>query len=205
MSSESASLSQKSENLIPRDGCVQYWPEFLSRESADQLSHELHDAVPWENDVCILFGRRIITGRKVAWYADDRLAYRYSGSTKTGLPWTSALQTLRQKVQGSLGVSFNSCLLNLYENGSQGMGWHSDDERSLGKQPLIASVSLGAVRKFAFKHRVTRETVSIFLAHGSLLLMSGETQHHWVHSLPKTKTVSSERINLTFRTIHLVS
>ncbi len=202
MPSGSASLSKNSDNLLPRDGRVQYWPEFLSRESADQLSHELYHEVPWENDVCILFGRRMVTGRKVAWYADDRLAYRYSGSTKTGLPWTPVLQTLRTKVQSSLGASFNSCLLNLYENGSQGMGWHSDDERTLGKHPMIASVSIGAVRKFSFKHRVTRETFSLSLAHGSLLVMSAETQHHWVHSLPKTKTVNAERINLTFRTIY---
>ncbi len=148
-----------------------------------------------------MFGKRLVTKRKVAWYGDSPFSYTYSNIAKEALPWTPALLRLKQVAQHTTGESFNSCLLNLYHNGEEGMSWHSDDEPMMKKHAPIASISLGAARKFSFKHKATKETVSIWLEHGSLLLMKEEVQSHWLHSLPKTKKVMQPRINLTFRTI----
>jgi alkylated DNA repair dioxygenase AlkB len=127
--------------------------------------------------------------------------YTYSNSTKQALPWTNELSYLKQIVEKYAGIKFNSCLLNLYHNGNEGMGWHSDDEGSLGKNNTIASLSFGAERKFSFKHKRTKQIVSLVLEHGSLLVMKGTTQSNWLHSLPKSKNRTQPRINLTFRTI----
>ena len=130
---------------------------------------------------------------------DAGFTYSYSGTSKTASSWTPPLLRIRERVETCCGHEFNSCLLNLYHDGSEGMGWHSDDEKTLGRNPVIASVSFGAERPFRFKHRVTKEVVPLILESGSLLVMKGETQHHWVHALPKTKKITSPRINLTFR------
>jgi alkylated DNA repair dioxygenase AlkB len=127
--------------------------------------------------------------------------YTYSNTTKQALAWTKELSCLKQIAEELAGTKFNSCLLNLYHNGDEGMGWHSDDEESLGKNNTIASLSLGAERKFLFKHKQTKQTVSLVLEHGSLLIMKDSTQANWSHSLPKSKNVTQPRINLTFRTI----
>ena len=150
-----------------------------------------------------MFGKTIITKRKVAWYGDQPYEYTYSHVTKSALPWTPALQRIKNKVEEVSCDTYNSCLLNLYHDGSEGMSWHSDDEKELKPEGAIASVSLGAERKFVLKHKQSAEKVEVFLHHGSLLVMKGETQTHWVHRLPPTKKVNTPRINLTFRTIIL--
>ncbi len=148
-----------------------------------------------------MYGKRYITKRKTAWYGDAAFEYSYSNTTKTALPWTPELLEIKNSVEKLTGHSFNSCLLNFYHNGNEGMSWHSDDEPELGENPIIASLSFGAPRKFSFKHKITKETVSVLLEHGSLLVMKGATQAHWLHAIPKSTKVKTPRINLTFRTI----
>ena len=157
--------------------------------------------IAWKNDRAVLFGKTIITNRKVAWYADEPFSYTYSKIKKTALPWTKTLLNLKDITEKESGEEYNSCLLNLYHNGSEGVSWHSDGEKDLKKNGAIGSLSFGAQRKFSFKHKRTKENVSKILEHGSLLVMRGVTQTHWVHQLPTTKTTHVPRINLTFRKI----
>ena len=194
-------LIDPEQNLLPRDGQVHYYGPFLSAPRADSALDTLLGSIAWVNDESVIYGKRIVTKRKVAWYGDRAYDYSYSGATKTALPWTRELLTLKRLVEQTCTEHFNSCLLNLYHDGSEGMAWHSDGETALRKHGAIASVSLGAERKFSFKHRNTRETVSVVLQHGSLLVMKGATQSHWLHRLPPTTRVSEPRVNLTFRTI----
>jgi alkylated DNA repair dioxygenase AlkB len=188
-------------NLLPCDGEVHYFGMLITPEQADVYYSELMSNIAWENDQAIIFGKRIITKRKVAWYGDQPFQYTYSKITKEALPWTPALKELKEMTEKESGESYNSCLLNLYHTGEEGMAWHSDAEKDLKKNGAIASLSFGAERKFAFKHKKSAELVNVFLEHGSLLIMKGETQTHWLHRLPPTKKISSPRINLTFRTI----
>ncbi|MAE87846.1 MAG: alpha-ketoglutarate-dependent dioxygenase AlkB [Flammeovirgaceae bacterium] len=188
-------------NLLPYDGVVNYHGKIFDRQEADQLFERLLSDIAWERDVAIIFGKRIETKRKVAWYGDLPFEYTYSNNTKTAQPWTDELLFLKDKAEVVTNETYNSCLLNLYHDGSEGMAWHRDEEDDLKKDGAIASITLGAERKFAFKHRQTKETVSTFLEHGSLLVMKGTTQTHWLHRLPPTKKVHSPRVNLTFRTI----
>ena len=188
-------------NYLPYGGIVNYLGVVIPQSKADYFFGQLLETISWENDEAILFGRRIITNRKVAWYGNQPFKYRYSNSTKVALAWTPLLIDLKYYAEQQSGEQFNSCLLNLYHNGSEGMAWHSDGEADLRKDGTIASVSLGAERKFLFKHKSTKEKVEIWLPHGSLLLMKGETQTHWLHRLPPTKKVFKPRINLTFRNI----
>src|SRR6185437_9422544 len=141
------------------------------------------------------------TKRKVAWYGDKRFQYTYSKITKLALPWTNKLLQIKSFTEERTGETFNSCLLNLYHSGEEGMAWHSDGENDLKKNGAIASLSFGAERKFSFKHKQTKETVSLILEHGSLLMMKDATQQNWLHRLPPTKSIMKPRINLTFRTI----
>ncbi len=189
-------------NLLPCDGTVNYHGPIMDTDMAQRYFGALLSDVPWKNDEAILFGRHIVTARKVAWYGDAHYAYTYSGTTKQALPWNAALLDLKALVESITASAFNSCLLNLYHHGDEGMAWHSDDEKALGKNAFIASLSFGAERKFAFKHKRRPElTTSVVLEHGSLLVMKDCTQTHWLHSLPKSKRVTAPRINLTFRTI----
>jgi alkylated DNA repair dioxygenase AlkB len=188
-------------NLLPNDGTVNYYGKILNSKEANQNFDLLMKNILWENDEVIIFGKHIITKRKAAWYGDSDYLYTYSNSTKQALPWTEELSWLRQIVEELVGAKFNSCLLNLYHDGKEGMGWHSDDEESLGKNNTIASLSLGAERKFLFKHKQTKQIVSLVLENGSLLVMKEATQSNWLHSLPKSKNIIHSRINLTFRTI----
>jgi alkylated DNA repair dioxygenase AlkB len=188
-------------NLLPKDGEVNYYGKIMPTEKSFGYLEYLLNEIQWKNDIAVIFGKRIETKRKVAWYAEKPFEYTYSNSTKTALPFTSELLALKEVIEKKSGETFNSCLLNLYHNGSEGMGWHSDGEKDLKKDGAIASVSFGAERKFAFKHKISKETVTQFLENGSLLIMKGTTQTHWVHRLPPTKLVSSPRVNLTFRTI----
>ncbi len=188
-------------NLLPKDGTVNYYGKIMPTEQTLSYFDYLLNHIQWENDVAIIFGKRIETKRKVAWYAEKPFEYTYSNHTKTALPWTKELLELKDLVENKTGETFNSCLLNLYHNGSEGMAWHSDGEKDLKKDGAIASVSFGAERKFAFKHKGSKETVSQVLENGSLLVMKDTTQTHWLHRLPPTKLVSKPRVNLTFRTI----
>ncbi len=190
-------------NLLPCDGMVNYHGPVLSPAAAEGYFNALMNGVPWKNDEAIIFGRHIITARKVAWYGDTSYSYTYSGTTKIALIWNDQLRELKAVVEKLTGASFNSCLLNLYHDGNEGMAWHSDDEKALGRNSAIASVSLGAERKFCFKHKRTHESVSLVLESGSLLVMKDATQTHWLHCLPKSKKITTPRINLTFRTIVL--
>jgi alkylated DNA repair dioxygenase AlkB len=189
-------------NLLPKDGTVNYYGKVLASKEADQYFDLLTQNILWENDEVIIFGKHIITKRKAAWYGDSDYSYTYSNTTKQALAWTKELSQLKQIVEELAETKFNSCLLNLYHNGDEGMGWHSDDEKSLGKNNIIASLSFGAERNFLFKHKQTKkQIISLVLEHGSLLIMKDATQMNWLHSLPKSKNVTRPRINLTFRTI----
>ncbi|WP_264526264.1 alpha-ketoglutarate-dependent dioxygenase AlkB family protein [Flavobacterium sp. N502536] len=188
-------------NLLPKDGTVNYYGKLFSRADSNRYLEVLLDTIEWKNDEAVIFGKLILTKRKVAWYGDSGFEYTYSNTTKKALSWTPELLELKAIMEEKTGETFNSCLLNLYHSGEEGMAWHSDAEKDLKKNGAIASVSFGAERKFAFKHKETKETVSLLLEHGSLLVMKGTTQTHWLHRLPPTKTVSKPRVNLTFRTI----
>ena len=188
-------------NHLPYEGTVQYYGKVMQKLVADDYSEKLMQNIAWENDQAIIFGRQITTKRKVAWYGDQGYEYTYSNVNRYALPWTVELLELRQRVQQLTGERFNSCLLNLYHTGEEGMAWHSDDETDLKKNSAIASLSFGAERKFAFKHKQSKEKVELYLEHGSLLVMKDTTQSHWLHRLPPTKKLTTARINLTFRTI----
>ncbi|MFT4018260.1 MAG: alpha-ketoglutarate-dependent dioxygenase AlkB [Agriterribacter sp.] len=196
-----SSLINKNENLLSRDGIVNYYGRILKTEKADHFLETLLATITWRNDEAVIFGKKIITKRKVAWYGDKPFEYTYSNIIKTALPWTDYLLELKNITELESGETFNSCLLNLYHNGDEGMAWHSDGETDLKKNGAIASLTFGAERKFAFKHKQTKEKVELLLEHGSLLMMKGTTQTHWLHRLPPTKLVTKPRVNLTFRTI----
>lgn len=188
-------------NRLPYDGEVIYYGKVFSQAEAERYATVLLNTIEWKNDEAVIFGKHIVTARKVAWYADKDFLYTYSGTTKQALPWTKELLELKHIAEEKTGHVFNSCLLNLYHNGDEGMAWHSDDEKSLGKNTVIGSFSFGAERKFSFKHKQTKDTVSLILEHGSLLVMKGATQTNWLHRLPPTTKVKRPRVNLTFRTI----
>ncbi|WP_330221486.1 alpha-ketoglutarate-dependent dioxygenase AlkB family protein [Marinomonas phaeophyticola] len=173
----------------------------MSLDDADYYFKCLLNNIDWKHDEAIILGKHLITKRKVALYADRAFTYTYSNITKQALPWTKELLAIKAIVEARLGETFNTCLLNLYHDGSEGMAWHSDGERDLQKHGVIASVSLGAERKFSFKNKITSDTVSLLLEHGSLLIMAGTTQDCWQHRLPPTTKVHEPRVNLTFRNI----
>lgn len=191
----------QTENLLPFDGTAIYYGKIMRPDIATSYLNTLMKTIQWKNDEAVIFGKHIITKREAAWYGDERYSYTYSNTTKQALPWTAELLELKQMVEAITVTTFNSCLLNLYHNGDEGMAWHSDDEAELGRNTTIASVSLGAERKFNFKHKKSKQIVSVMLESGSLLVMKDTTQSNWLHSLPKSKRVIRPRINLTFRTI----
>jgi alkylated DNA repair dioxygenase AlkB len=190
-----------SNNLLHKDGTVNYYRKVLTPNEANRYFDLLLQNILWENDEAVIFGKHIVTKRKVAWYGDSDYLYTYSNTTKQALAWTKELSDLKQIVEELAGSKFNSCLLNLYHNGNEGVAWHSDDEKSLGKNTAIASLSFGAEREFSFKHKQTKQMISLVLEHGSLLIMKDATQTNWLHSLPKSKKITRPRINLTFRMI----
>lgn len=189
------------DNLLPKDGEVHYHGPIFSSSLANEYYDKLLTEIAWAPDQALIFGKLITTKREVAWYADKAYSYTYSKITKKALLWTPLLLQIKAAVEKVSGETYNACLLNLYHNGSQGMAWHSDGEKDLKKNGAIASVSFGAQRKFAFKHKEDKALVAVPLEHGSLLVMKGSTQSHWLHRLPPTKKIHSPRINLTFRTI----
>lgn len=186
-------------NLLPFDGEVNYYPNVFTQTQINFYFNNLLNTIEWQNDEIFIFGKNIITQRKVAWYAAQGINYSYSNTTKIALPFTEELNNLKEIAEKIAKTTFNACLLNLYHSGAEGMGWHSDNEKTIVPNSAIASFSFGAERKFAFKHKTSKQSVYTFLQSGSLLLMQGISQTHWWHSLPKTKKVNGVRINLTFR------
>ena len=186
-------------SVLPFDGeAIYYGKIFNENESAFYLD-QLLQTIEWKQDEIILFGKRIITSRKVAWYGENQIDYTYSNVTKTAMPFTSELLNLKAITEQYTGGKYNTCLLNLYHNGNEGMSWHSDDEKMIVENSSIASLSFGAQRVFKFKHKKNNTIFKLILENGSLLDMKGETQKHWLHALPKSKSIQSIRINLTFR------
>jgi alkylated DNA repair dioxygenase AlkB len=194
-------IADPAKNWLPRDGTVNYYGRLFGSKEAAYYFERLVDTIDWRNDEAVIFGKRVITRRKVAWYGTEAFEYTYSNVTRQALPWTPELWELRNIVEKHTAETFNSCLLNLYHDGREGMSWHSDGETDLKKDGAIASLSFGAERKFAFRHKTTGEKVELILEHGSLLVMKDATQRFWLHCLPKTMRVTTARINLTFRTI----
>ena len=195
------SPSNRGISLLSTDGHALYIPGVFDENSCGALFASLLDTIDWKEDQLVMFGKLITTKRKVAWVGDAGCSYTYSGVKKFPQPWTPALLEIKQKVEALAQHTFNSCLLNLYHDGCEGMGWHSDDEKELDQTAPIASISFGGERKFAFKHKFEKTSVSLVLANGSLLLMHAPTQQYWQHSLTKTKRTVAPRINLTFRAI----
>jgi alkylated DNA repair dioxygenase AlkB len=186
-------------NLLPYDGVVNYIPNVYSSLESDSFFTSLLNTIQWKNDEVFIFGKHHITKRKTAWYAEDGINYTYSNSTKIALSFTKELLELKLIAEKIAQTCFNACLLNLYHDGEEGMSWHSDNEKSIVPNSTIASFSFGAERKFSLKHRLNKQSISIQLQSGSLLLMKENTQTHWLHSLPKSKKITEARINLTFR------
>jgi alkylated DNA repair dioxygenase AlkB len=188
-------------NWLPYDGTVNYYGKLMPQDQANHYLQRLLDDIEWKNDEAVIFGKKIITKRKVAWYGERKFEYTYSNVTKHALPWTQELLELKSLIEKESGETYNSCLLNLYHSGEEGMAWHSDGETDLKKEGAIGSLSFGAERKFAFKHKQIGKKIDLFLEHGSLMVMKGTTQTHWLHRLPPTKIIHKPRVNLTFRTI----
>ena len=195
--------SEKIKNILPFDGVTNYHGIVLNNEQCNFYYNELMQKIKWKNDEAIIFGKRIITKRKVAWYGESEYSYTYSKVTKKANTWIPELLELKAIVEKESNENYNSCLLNLYHSGDEGMAYHSDGEKMMRKDGAIASLSLGAERKFSFKHKKNKQRVDVILERGSLLVMKEGTQTNWLHRLPPTRKVNSPRINLTFRTIEL--
>ena len=196
-----ADLTQSRVNLLPKDGSIYYYPEWINTTESAKLLDRLQQSLQWESDRLLMFGKLVSTRRKVAWVGDRNCAYTYSGVKKHAQPWTSELLAIKCQLEELAKSDFNSCLLNFYHDGADGMGWHSDDEKELDTQSPIASLSLGSTRKFSFKHKKDKLVAPLFLENGSVLIMHSPTQQFWQHALLKTKTIHTPRINLTFRKI----
>ena len=194
-------IAVSSQTIINRDGIAIYTDSLIPTEKSEFFLLQLSKNIQWKNDESVIFGKHYITRRKTAWYGDGPFNYTYSKIKRTALPWTNELLEIKHVVENNESTKFNSCLLNFYHDGDDGMGWHADNEKELKKNSVIASVSLGAERKFSFKHKKNKEKIDLILGNGSLLVMKEQIQHHWIHQLPKSKKIKEPRINLTFRTI----
>ncbi len=190
-----------SQNILPYDGEVYYGKCIWDKLKAENLFLEMQQHLHWQHDELMMFGKKITTNRKVAWYGDKTYTYTYSRTTKTALLWHPLLLPIRGKTETVSNASFNACLCNFYHHGNEGMTWHSDNDKEFGLNPTIASLSFGAERTFSFRHKITKEVISIILESGSILLMKSNTQSHWVHALPKSAKIKDPRINLTFRLV----
>ena len=199
---KTSSLNE-SHNLKNDNFHIKIYDSFLSLKDSDVFFQNLSININWRSEQIFVWGKKRTTKRRVAWYADKGKKYSYSGLTLEPDNWDKDLFQIKQRIQNITYQKFNSVLLNEYPDGDVGMGWHSDDEKALGINPIIASVSLGAERDFLFRNKKdkSKEKVKVLLKHGSLLLMMGSTQHHWHHSLPIRRKVKDRRINLTFRYI----
>ena len=194
----------KNSSLIKADNLsVKYIENFFDFDQSQLYMKHLTNDIKWKREKIRMWGREIVTKKRIAWYADEGKSYTYSGSTFYPDQWNELLLEIKKYVEQYIKFQFNSVLLNEYKSGEVGMGWHSDDEKELGIDPIIASLSFGANRDFIFKHKTDKsfEKIKIHLKSGSLLIMSGSTQHYWKHSLPKRLKVREPRVNLTFRKI----
>ena len=188
---------------MPSTDQLQYHPHLFDSQEQSLLMNALQEEIPWKQEHIKLFGKTHPTPRLTAWHGDTHCVYKYSGVVNQPFPWTPSLLIIKTRIESlSNGTTFNCVLLNFYRDGSDKMGWHSDDEKELGPNPSIASVSFGATRRFDFKHKTeANNKFSIHLESGSLLLMQGDMQHHWLHQIPAQKRIQEPRINLTFRYI----
>lgn len=190
------------ENLISTDGEVYFYPALFTPEESDQLYKALIENIEWKQEPVFIMGKEIMQPRLTAWYGDADKAYSYTGITMKPHTWTPELLIIKERIEQVAAHTFTSVLLNYYRDGKDSMGWHRDNEKELGNNPVIGSVSFGVSRHFHLKHRTDKNLrAKILLTHGSFLLMKGATQHHWYHSIPKELKVAEGRINLTFRTI----
>jgi len=194
----------KNSSLIKANNLsVKYIENFFDFDQSQLYMKHLTNDIKWKREKIRMWGKEIVTKKRIAWYADEGKSYTYSGSTFYPVQWDEVLLEIKKQVEQHIRFQFNSVLLNEYKSGEVGMGWHSDDEKELGIDPIIASLSFGANRDFIFKHKTDKsfEKIKIHLKSGSLLIMSGSTQHYWKHSLPKRLKVRDPRVNLTFRKI----
>lgn len=188
-------------NLAPFDGELYLYPAFYPPETAADYFQRLYESLAWQQERLFIYGRWLPVPRLMAWYGDHNAHYRYSGRDHAPLAWTAELQTLREAMQTLCGTEFNSVLANLYRDGRDSMGCHADDEKELGLNPVIASLSFGGSRLLRFRHKHRQHKLDLELAHGDVLIMAGELQQHWRHELPKTRQPKPPRINLTYRNI----
>lgn len=188
-------------NLAPGDGELYHLPGFYPAPQADRYFQTLYQTLAWQQERLFIYGRWLNVPRLMAWYGDDGANYRYSGVEHSPMPWTALLSELRAEMEAVCGQDFNSVMANLYRDGRDSMGCHADDEKELGQNPVIASLSFGDSRLLRFKHNQRGEKLDVELGHGDLLIMAGSLQHHWKHELPKTRQAKTARINLTFRRI----
>lgn len=188
-------------NLLPKNGQVEYYGKVFSEKKASEYYVKLLNEINWQNDVVKIFGKEIVTKRKVALYGDTGINYKYSGKIKTAEKWTNLLTEIKSLIEEISGETYNACLLNLYHNGLEAMSWHADNEKEMLENSAIASISFGAERKFGFRHKTSQEEISLILENGSLLVMKGETQEYWKHKLFTNSKVKEARVNLTFRKI----
>lgn len=194
-------VSNNAEITHIQNGEYLFIPFFFSLEQSDNYFDKLLTEINWKQESMYMYGRNINFPRLTAWYGDNDKPYSFSGITLKPENWTPTLLVIKQLIETKAKVAFNSVLLNLYRNGNDSISWHTDAEKELGINPIIASVNFGATRKFQLRHNTNNEKIELNLSHGSLLIMKGELQHYWQHQVPKTKQVVKERINLTFRTI----
>ena len=190
-------------NLVPFDGELFLIKQFYRPPESDHLFAAFETGLDWQEETIFIFGKWVKVPRLMCWYGDPDAYYHYSGVDHQPRPWTTELQSVRARIEQQCQCIFNSVLANLYRDGRDSMGCHADDEKELGLNPVIASLSLGDERLFKLHHKKHKETLDIILGHGDLLVMAGTLQHHWLHSVPKTKKIKTPRINLTFRKILL--
>jgi alkylated DNA repair dioxygenase AlkB len=193
--------SKNFEKQLLEDGEYWFMRDFLSLDQALRYEASLLNTIEWKQEEVYVFGKKYKEPRKTAWYGDEECVYSYAGKTNHPTPWTDELVQLKTEIEALIpGTSFNSVLLNQYRDGNDKMGWHSDNEKELGKNPIIASLSLGATRFFDLKHkRIKSLKKRLELPTGSLFIMCGSTQENWLHQVPQQKTIRELRINLTFR------
>ena len=200
---QSFALDQAREIELP-DAELSYYPRLFETKQADSFLDKLKDGIEWTQNTIRFYGKESLVPRMEAWYGDEGKSYAYSGIHMDPKPWTEELIIIKHKIEPLAGVAFNSVLINYYRDGKDRVAWHSDDEKELGQNPVIGSVSLGAERKFKLRHKRYKTNGlkhEILLRHGSFLLMKGSTQHHWMHEIPRTAKPIGPRINLTFRII----
>jgi alkylated DNA repair dioxygenase AlkB len=187
--------------VVLKNGEYIYYPNFINVPTANNYLEAFKNNIEWKQESMNMYGKQVMFPRLTAWYGDNDKPYSFSGIKLNPTVWSKELIEIKNLIEPACNVEFNSVLLNLYRDGNDSISWHTDAEKELGKNPLIASVNFGAERKFQIRHNETHETHNIILKHGSLLIMKGELQHYWKHQVPKQKAVLKERINLTFRVI----